>query len=1234
MKSNKFNQGLATSLTALATAMLCQTTATYASDIEIYKAPTQGGATLMLALDFSTSMSQARQTPINTDFELDTKYCRFEAIHFGKKEYNKNFYDRVSTDSTAWYEEDSKTYLVDGESIKFTARYCDVPVSATKPDLKDVLDTSCKLINKKREQYEKTTSGSGSSRKYYIERKEGSEVAHYKCPDRVTALKQSVFDMIMGGNNNAPLPSTTSLGFTIFPKVSGFTSTTGNSSEPSTHKAPLPLNSETNKKELLKAIATYGNNSNTPVAQAYAVAAKGLHDHITTSTAACAGYGVYFLTDGEPYNDKRTDARNTFNSIIKADSALSSTQCDGNGGTSSNADERLKSWQCTTPMADLLKNKKNTNGVEIKTAIVGFGKEFRFTNKSDATKKVVFDPEKNYTVSDLEAVLSGRPLEAAKTAIAGGGGWYSPDSTADIVASIEEFVESIKVPIPAITTGTSSIPQDALNSSVVQPYAYFPQFQPTPSEMTQAWVGNLKKYKVIDGLLKDKADRDVFSSAGVLNLNAEDLWVKNYAANTNLTETQQKLKNLGGLLGRLNLKTDDGAFNRKVYTNAGQNVSKVNKAYIEEAPTSRGYFLGLLGYQIPKTEVDVLTAAQVENIVAGMTPKDELRQMGAILHSTPVLLTQSGKITFTNNVVDTTNRDDYILVGTTQGALHVIKAGTHSESAVTSIIDNTAGEEVFTFVPEEMLSSQPEALLAPTETPTAGMENLFYGVDGQWVAHTEYVYIPGTDTQPEGEFKVYHDDNKYGKQWVYGGMRMGGKSYYALDLTRLTATTDNGPKVKFRINPDQSRVDGFTTPSAESTRYANLSKMGQSWSKPTIANVQWKGKRRLVMFVGGGYDPDYENFDYDQTNGMGAGVYMFDADTGEFLWSTYDAKDTATGSTKTLIGDGDHLKYSVVSQIKTVDRDGDGDVDHLYFGDLGGQVFRVDLDKDHPSSGTYADYAKQITRIYNGNTNNDKFAGYSPRFYEMPTFTVYGSGDDLFAVVSIGSGNRSTPLLGKVVNGKYVVENEAEDVDDPINSNFINDAIYNIYDKVVTQEKPHEKTLGESPRINNLHALTDAQRELAATSSTSPTPSNLATWKEGSTLKGWYYPFTSSANIGTRKAVEKVQGELIAIDNDLYVSTFDAEGVGTTEACGAGIYGNSRAHRFCMPYGQCANGDTVADNTVVLGKGLLGITVGPGSSTGDRRIIAPLNTTMGNKITSQNYKSLIKLTPQSWYEKN
>ena len=1174
MKSIKLNQGLATGLTALATAMLCQSTATYASDIEIYKAPTRGGASLMLVLDVSGSMSVTSSgggNPVNTDFGTDCST--------GDSSKSNRLSKTVST-------------TFDGTTYSFVGEYCKI---ASKGDKGSEYPNTSEATN--RAAIVKSCDA--------ITDKNG-KITQWECPDRFTSLRISLFELINGSNEAKRLPSTTIVGLTQFPNSKLVF-------------APKALSSVADKKDLLNKIKNLSTDTGTPIAEGYGIGVNGLFKSIGTSESACAGYGTYILTDGAPNEDsgERSTAKTNLDAVLGSNNAVT---CSGSWSCVENAASKLVNSNISKKLGSTLSSQQN---MSMKTAVVGFGKEFSFGAQE-------FDPKQTYSEATLKSYFTGNALDAAKAANVGRGGWYSAADSEDIIQSVQNFVNSIQVDIPAITTGTSAIPQDALNSSVIQPYAYFPQFQPKPANLTQAWTGNLKKYRIVGGVLKAKdGTTSLFSSAGNLNTAAEDLWTQNYAANTTLTPDQEKLKTLGGLLSRINLKATSGntAFQRKVYTNTGSTVSEVTEAYIKGAPTSRGYFLGMLGYNMSTTQIAALTN---NFALSSLNSNEELRQIGAVMHSTPVLLTQSGTISYSTGV-DTTNRDDYLLFGTTQGALHVVKAGTATD--VTKV-NNTAGNEVFAFVPEETLTNQPTTLLDPKYTPQNGMDQLYYGVDAPWTAHTEYVYVAGTSTTndplPDGTFTVYDSATKKGKQWVYGGLRMGGRSYYALDLTNLTASTANAPVVKFRINPANSRVDGFTTPSGETTRYANLGKMGQSWSKPTIANVQWKGKRRLVMFVGGGYDAGYEAFNYNQSNGVGAGVYMFDANTGEFLWSTYDAIASPVVAGKTLIGDGDHLKYSVVSQIKVVDREGDGDVDHLYFGDLGGQVFRVDLDKNHTGAGTHANFAQQITRIVN--LNNTSHPGYSPRFYEMPAFTVYSGDGGLFAVISIGSGNRSTPLLGKLVNGNYIVSGETATT----NGYLVKDAIYNIYDKVVVKSSPHTETLATSPTLSNLYALSDSNRVLAATTANNPTPSNLATWKESSTTyKGWYYPFTSSAAVDTRKAVEKVQGEIIAIDNDLYVSTFDAEGVGSTEACGAGIYGNSRAHRFCMPYGQCNNGDTVANNTLVLGKGLLGVTVGPGTNAADRRIIASVpSLTAGNQVTALNYTSTNRLIPQSWFEKH
>ncbi len=228
--------------------------------------------------------------------------------------------------------------------------------------------------------------------------------------------------------------------------------------------------------------------------------------------------------------------------------------------------------------------------------------------------------------------------------------------------------------------------------------------------------------------------------------------------------------------------------------------------------------------------------------------------------------------------------------------------------------------------------------------------------------------------------------SREGKQIVYGGLRMGGRSYYALNLQDMS-----NPKLLFQISPDEQKIYY----NGSSSTYAALDNMGQSWSKPSIGWVNWKksdGKtteRKRVMFVGGGYDEGYENDTYNPSISQGAGVYMFDADNGKLLWWASAKATTAQGAE--AYTQSDNLKYSVVSEIRTEDRNGDGLIDHLYFGDLGGQLFRIDLDNTATTNANFAKPPQLLLNLNNGAA--------SPRFYEMPAFSVYDYNGTTFAVV-------------------------------------------------------------------------------------------------------------------------------------------------------------------------------------------------------------------------------------------
>ncbi len=135
----------------------------------------------------------------------------------------------------------------------------------------------------------------------------------------------------------------------------------------------------------------------------------------------------------------------------------------------------------------------------------------------------------------------------------------------------------------------------------------------------------------------------------------------------------------------------------------------------------------------------------------------------------PVLVTNEGRITYnaTTKTLDSTNREDYVLFGTTQGLLHVV--------------DAISGEEKFAFVPNEMVENQKQAFVKPDAT-TGGTNKLFYGVDAPWVVYSEYVI------DSSGKLTVGVGKNSLkGKQYAYGGLRMGGRSYYALDLSNINS---------------------------------------------------------------------------------------------------------------------------------------------------------------------------------------------------------------------------------------------------------------------------------------------------------------------------------------------------------------------------------------------------------------------------------------------------------------
>lgn len=951
----------------------------------------------------------------------------------------------------------------------------------------------------------------------------------------------------------------------------------------------------------------------------------------------CSGQGIYFLTDGQPQPngtapgaDGKSGTAYTLMSRALGTKGSTFDCLNSPLGQRGNYAYPENGWSCVGKLAQaLLDPAKNPTSLKIQTAVVGFGSSFGAGASS---------------TDDVR--------DAKDWGVLGGGGWISGSSPEDVAKSINDFISQLNKDIPSMSTGSSTIPTDALNPEIIQPYSYFPQFEPkvNASDLQQLWLGNLKKFYVVNGGVYSNPNPSNNSTV-VLKSKLQDLtdiWAKSgvdYPENTPIFKK-------GGILSQLSIGLEaqvDGQYktSRKLLTdytfdgtkNPNESISrnydlnKVDHTYISDPKTKtdstlrqRG-LMALLGYEISNnTDLDRLDLTSTA---------PNLRQMGSIYHSLPVLITQEGKAVAERNVttgkvqISSVGRKDYVMFGTTQGLLAVVDAGT--------------GVEIFSFVPTEMIEKQAETFRADGGALRNGKEALYYGLDGEWVAHTVYV------TKEDGTLTVKgasrstgeaSNSNFDGKQWVYGGMRMGGRSYYSLDLTDI----DN-PKLKFHIDPTTGRVYSKAHPNGKV--FDAIKNMAQSWSKPKLDYVNWKGERKLVMFVGGGYDAGgdhgdglwvdgirtgyagYEKYNYKQANKKGSGVYMFDAATGDLLW--YANSDTAGTNSVAHLNHAD-LKYSVASEIKTIDRNNDGMVDHIYFGDLAGQAFRIDFDRSVDS------FNSQISKVLDLHQSN----GTSPRFYLPPVFTAHHSAHRKeganVVVATFVSGNKSSPLLATIDSSTTT------GVQSPLGLQY--DAVYAVYDydihpngQFYPNSNKGARSLaqsGESVAQNKLKLITNVVR---SDSDDALVKGALADSNSG--WGGWYYQFDKKFDGSSAlQSIVKGLSPLVAMEGSLYVTMFDASNNGTTSSCGAGVKGHSFTQRLCLPTGVCPENANYKYN---LGAGIVSLNVGSVDGSNIKSIVVPdpedigetpcvgTDCKAGQKFISAG--GSIRFIPNRWFER-
>lgn len=303
------------------------------------------------------------------------------------------------------------------------------------------------------------------------------------------------------------------------------------------------------------------------------------------------------------------------------------------------------------------------------------------------------------------------------------------------------------------------------------------------------------------------------------------------------------------------------------------------------------------------------------------------------------------------------NPDIVIFHGDNEGFLHATRA--------------SDGVELFAFIPEQLL---PNLKLL---YENSGATKHPYGMDGpisSWVL----------DVNGDSQINAANGDHVY----IYAGMRRGGRNLYALDVTNRDA-----PVLLWTIT-------------GGSGDYAEL---GQTWSRPVKTKVNLGGTIKDVLVMGGGYDPGQDDATVITPDNMGRAIFIIDAATGAKLWSVgpTDAHNLVKAD----------MQYSIPANVRIIDTNGDGLMDQMYVGDVGGQLWRFDV---HQGNAANSLVTGGVIADISGTTPAS-----ARRFYHEPEVSLIVENNRRKLAIVIGSGFHAHPLDQTIVDRIYMIKQSA-----------------------------------------------------------------------------------------------------------------------------------------------------------------------------------------------------------------
>ena len=629
----------------------------------------------------------------------------------------------------------------------------------------------------------------------------------------------------------------------------------------------------------------------------------------------------------------------------------------------------------------------------------GFAPMIEYLNRTDLAPGVPGDQKVISYFLGTEPQVRNNTFAAYATAGGTGSALPITENPEELVALLNDVFKQI---LSVSTTFTAAaLPVNSFDRAQLLSDVFLGLFQPQVDDFPQNnsyWWGNVKKLK-LGGLgdaneavqLVDANNNPAVAADGRIRYTAQTLWTDPLGADVLDAGRDPDTNAVAGSDGR---SVNRGGAGHKVPgfpRYATHNPGVQNGQLAPQGPRRLFYDSGedsLAALEATGTlaadaslqaaigATDSAEALEVLKFMRGLDPIAEdpnvtpsvipLEWMfGSVIHSRPLPVNYGAR-----DGHGPGNPLIYIAAGGNDGALRFIR---NTDSS-----GNQVGQESWAFVPTEVMGNIRR--IVRQQGPEFTGDSTIYGFDGPPTLYIEDTNADGTIDHTAGERAI-----------LYAGLRRGGRAYYALDVSNPEA-----PELLWRIV-------GGVTPEFE--------ELGWTFSQPRTGKVRIGTDIVPVVIFGGGFDRAYDNELASVSGPTGRGIYIVNALTGEFLAHIEHAG----------------MQDSIPSPVSAVDTSGDGLVDRIYVGDLGGRLWRVDLVAGQ-SPGTWsasllADLGRRATGGAAGGADDRRFF-HAPDVVQSSLLVDDGAGTVetvKYHAVLIGSGDRANPLHNAPANWFFMI---------------------------------------------------------------------------------------------------------------------------------------------------------------------------------------------------------------------